>query len=122
VVISNSGSVASSHANTLTSNTVSVTNSPDFSDGSTTYMTNDPIGDIRTGAQMRYAIMYYNTGLTEANNVKLENVIDPLFDDKTLEQISGPSGTYNSVSRTLSWNLGTIGPGLGGRVEYKAGI
>jgi len=92
VEIGNTGWIASAHATTLTSNTVSIINAPDFSDVSTTNLEVEPTGEVRAGTVLRYTLKYYNTGLTEAHHVVLEDVLESRFDAATLQFIAGQVG------------------------------
>ncbi|NTV51491.1 MAG: hypothetical protein HGA76_00555, partial [Candidatus Firestonebacteria bacterium] len=58
-VIANTGYIVGANSSTLTSNTVTILNAPDFSDVSTTNLGVDPEGDVKAGTLMHYVLTYY---------------------------------------------------------------
>ncbi|NTV51490.1 MAG: hypothetical protein HGA76_00550 [Candidatus Firestonebacteria bacterium] len=121
-VIANTFSIVGANASTLTSNTVTIINAPDFSDVSTTNLGVDPEGDVKAGTLMHYVLTYYNTGLTSAHHVMLEAPLDTVLDESRLQYNSTPAGTYDAATRTIHWDVGDVGTGLGGACMFTVPV
>jgi uncharacterized repeat protein (TIGR01451 family) len=66
--------------------------------------------EATTGSQLSYTISYTNGGPAESTNAVLKDVLP-----QGLRFVSATDGgTYNSTSRTVTWNLGTINVGFTG--------
>ncbi len=72
-----------------------------------------PTGPVAPGATLAYAITYTNTGNDSASNVTVVDYLDPNLDESTLHVGSG--GTYNSVSREITWIVPSV-PAMGSGV------
>lgn len=59
---------------------------------------------IQPNQLLLYPIHYENIGTAAAQNVFVTDVLDPNLDPSTL-QILTPGGSYNSATRTITWNL-----------------
>ena len=77
-----------------------------------------PEGTVTPGAWLTYTNYYRNSGNDDATNVTISDTLDTNLDETTL--IIGNGGTYNSVSRTITWVISTVHPGETGQVSFKA--
>jgi uncharacterized repeat protein (TIGR01451 family) len=59
---------------------------------------------IQPNQSLLYPISFENDGNAAAQNVYVTDVLDPSLDPSTL-QIITPNGSYNTVTRTITWNL-----------------
>ncbi|UCH51700.1 MAG: DUF11 domain-containing protein, partial [Chloroflexota bacterium] len=91
-----------------------------------------PEGLVSPGEKLDYIVEYENEGQGIAFGVYFTDTLDEALDDSTLEigpvidvndgsLISGP-GTYNPVTRTISWFAGEVGPGEGGYAVFDVNV
>jgi uncharacterized repeat protein (TIGR01451 family) len=71
-----------------------------------------PTGTITPGNTHTYTVTYQNTGTVTLNNVVITDSLAVGFDTDNLV-ISG-GGTYNSSTRVITWNIGTLASGASG--------
>lgn len=121
-VISNTAAMVAAHSTTLTSNTVTILNAPDFSDPASSNLNVDPAGDVKAGTVLRYSLNYYNTGLTGAKDVVIEDELDPSLDAATLRFLAGPKASYDAGTRTIRWEAGDLGSGMGGACLFTVAV
>lgn len=68
----------------------------------------DPVeGDISAGDTINYTIRAENEGNMDAKGVNITDILDNDLDDTTLVVNSG--GVYDSVTRMITWYIGTLG-------------
>ena len=93
-----------------------------YADGhllSVTKVNNVPAGKpVEAGAEMVYTIAYSVTGREPAPNVMLTDPLPMQLD--FIEASNG--GTYDPVTRLVSWSLGTLEPGATGSVTLKVRV
>ena len=93
-----------------------------YADGhllSVTKVNNVPAGKpVEAGAEMVYTISYSVTGREPALNVMLTDPLPLQLD--FIEASNG--GTYDPVTRLVSWSLGTLQPGASGTVTLKVRV
>jgi uncharacterized repeat protein (TIGR01451 family) len=65
---------------------------------------------VASGAQLTYAFDYTNVGPNASSNAKLTDVLP---NGVSFVSATG-SGAYNAVTRTVTWNLGTVNVGYTG--------
>jgi uncharacterized repeat protein (TIGR01451 family) len=86
------------------------------------FTVSDPTYPIRPGLTIIYTLSYENIGDAPATNT----VIIDTIDTQTEYLLSTKAGIYDSASRNVTWNLGTIDPGEAGiiilRVKTREGI
>ncbi len=70
--------------------------------------TNTPTGTVQPGNVIEYRLCFANTGNGNATNVVLTDMI-PAF-TTYVEGSANPPAAYDPAARTLTWNLGTLGP------------
>lgn len=78
-------------------------NFPAFS-GTNMYLSKNAPPGMDHGNTMTYTLYYNNFGGDPASNVVLEDTLPP-----DVEYITSEFGTYDTVTRKVSWNLGTVG-------------
>ncbi len=69
---------------------------------------NNPTGEVKPGDTIKYTLCYANTGNGNATSVVLKDMI-PAF----TTYVAGsavPAAVYDAAGRTLTWNLGAVGP------------
>ena len=93
-----------------------------YADGhllSVTKVNNVPAGKpVEAGAEMVYTIGYSVTGREPAPNVMLTDPLPLQLD--FIEASNG--GTYDPVTRLVSWSLGTLQPGASGTVTLRVRV
>jgi uncharacterized repeat protein (TIGR01451 family) len=72
------------------------------------------------GQQINYTIEYENTGSGTATSVFIFDRLDVNLDGSTL--VINDGGEYNSASRLLSWDIGTLSAGQGGQVTFSVKV
>lgn len=70
--------------------------------------TNTPTGEVQPGDTITYQLCFANTGNGNATNVVLTDMIPART--TYVEGSASPAAVYDPVARTLTWNLGTLGP------------
>ncbi len=70
--------------------------------------TNTPTGEVQPGDVITYQLCFANTGNGNATNVVLTDMIPSRT--TYVEGSASPAAVYDPVARTLTWNLGTLGP------------
>jgi uncharacterized repeat protein (TIGR01451 family) len=70
-----------------------------------------PEGAIRPDDILQYTIEFENEGDGIAFGVFVEDILDPSLDDSTL--ILSDGGSYDPVTRKLTWDLGAVDPHAG---------
>lgn len=75
--------------------------------GTNLYLSKQAPGSKDHGSSMTYMLYYHNFGDTSAQNVVLE---DELSGNIVFESASD-DGIYDSSSRTVRWNIGSVAPG-----------
>jgi uncharacterized repeat protein (TIGR01451 family) len=83
-----------------------------------------PEGAILPGQQLNYTVEYENEGEGIAFGVYFTDTLDEDLDESTLKigpvfstidgAVIAPAGTYNPLTRTITWFVGEVGPGEGG--------
>ncbi|TET75805.1 MAG: DUF11 domain-containing protein [Dehalococcoidia bacterium] len=79
-----------------------------------------PEGDAPAGQTLDYTVRYDNVGEGTASGVYVTDVLDEDLDDSTL--VIGAGGTYDIPTRTITWLIGTVGPGVGGTLTFSANV
>jgi len=79
-----------------------------------------PEGDVTPGETLNYTVNYENEGLGIAFGVYITDTLDIDLDDTTL--VIGSGGTYNPATRTITWDIGEVGPGEEGSVAFSANV
>lgn len=76
----------------------------------------NPADEADPGETITYSIAFTNQGIVDATGVVIEDVVDP-----GLEAI-GPldGGSYDPATRTITWDVGTVGAGESGVVRFTA--
>jgi len=67
-----------------------------------------------------YTIRYENVGEGTAYGVYVESELPALFDPNTLQIYDG--GVFFSSHRILLWEVGELGPGVGGQVSFEVQV
>jgi uncharacterized repeat protein (TIGR01451 family) len=90
-----------------------------------------PEGAVKPGDLLTYIVEYENEGQGSAFGVYFADTLDADLDASTLEagpvldsggeQIAGP-GLYDPAGRTITWNVGEVGPGEGGHAELRVRV
>lgn len=89
------------------------TSQADFSNSNLNKKLNSPIGTVKVGDEITYTIKFYNEGLGEVTNFKIEDTLNPY-----LQFISASNnGTYSN--NIVTWDIGTISANSGGSVILK---
>ncbi|MCL2115283.1 MAG: Ig-like domain repeat protein, partial [Methanobrevibacter sp.] len=108
--ISNSASVTSNETN-IGNNTTSGNNGSNFTVNSTVNLTitknHNITGSVTIGDYVLYTIVVTNYGPDNATGVVVVDVLDP----RLVYVISSAGGIYNPLTRTISWNVGSINIG-----------
>ncbi|MBF0118986.1 MAG: DUF11 domain-containing protein [Desulfobacterales bacterium] len=73
---------------------------------------------VEMGASLTYTINYKNSGTSKASNVK---VIDYLSKDVIFKKASD-GGEYNLTDGTVTWNIGTLNPSVGGTLTITTKV
>jgi uncharacterized repeat protein (TIGR01451 family) len=77
--------------------------------------------DIVIGGQkLTYTIHFSNDGEGTAFGVYVTDVLDVALNDVTLEV--GTGSVYDKASRTIQWNVGTLGPGEEREIEFSVDV
>jgi uncharacterized repeat protein (TIGR01451 family) len=79
-----------------------------------------PEGEVALGGTLTYTIECENTGAGTAYAVYATAVLDPSLDDDTLVLPAGLA--YLSLSRTIVWNVGTLGPDAGASISFTINV
>ena len=79
-----------------------------------------PEGYVQAGQTLNYEVEFENEGEGIAFGVYITDVLDEDLDDLTL--ILGGEGTYNPSTRTITWFVGEVGPGEGGKFNFSVNI
>lgn len=74
---------------------------------------------VHRGDRIDYTLSYANTGTADATDV---SVVDTLPADVTFIQSSAPAAVFDSVARTLTWQLGTVAAGGSGTLNYSVTV
>ncbi len=77
-----------------------------------------PSGSISPGDVLTYTIDYRNDGSGSATNFVLTDSVDPSLTGVTVAN----GGTFDSATRVVTWNIGTVGPGVSGSVSFTATV
>jgi PKD repeat protein len=91
-----------------------------------------PEGNVEPGEKLNYKVEYENEGKGIAFGVYVTDTLDEHLDDSTLtigvvkstkdnSQIA-PAGIYDSATRTITWFVGEVGPGLGGYADISVNV
>lgn len=80
----------------------------------------DKQGDTLAGTQITYTLQYENMGTGDALNVFVVDKLSASFNDATLSIQNG--GTYDTGTRLLQWNIGTLTPGQKGEVKFSVAL
>ena len=79
-----------------------------------------PTGTVTPGTWLTYTNYYGNSGNAPATNVTIVDTLDTNLDETTLIIYNG--GTYNPVSRTITWIIPVLHPGETGSVSFKVRV
>jgi uncharacterized repeat protein (TIGR01451 family) len=81
---------------------------------------NQDVSSPQPGQTITYTLPYTNSGSGPALSATLMDVLNT---NVTLVggSITG-GGTYNAGTRTITWNLGRVGPGAGGSVSFQVTV
>ncbi len=94
------------------------TSHADFSNDNLNKKLNSPGGIVTAGDEITYTIKFYNEGLGEATNFRIEDTLDPSLEFGT----ASDNAVYFSTTRLVTWNMGTIGVNSGGSVILRVRI
>ncbi len=75
---------------------------------------------VLAGEELTYIVSYANTGDAEATNVTLKDIL-PEYATLVTGSISD-GGTYDSVTRTITWNVGTVAISGSGARQFKVTV
>ncbi|MFH1564086.1 MAG: PQQ-binding-like beta-propeller repeat protein [Nitrospirota bacterium] len=92
------------------------TSHADFSNSNLNKKLNSPVGMVTAGDEITYTIKFYNEGLGEATNFKIE---DTLGQCSTFTSASGNGTHSNGV---VIWDIGTVSPNSGGSVILRVKV
>ncbi len=83
--------------------------------------TADPAGEVKPGDTITYEMCYANQGTANLTGVKLT---DPIPANTTYVDGSatGTGITYDLGAKTLTWNIGVLGPGASACVTFKVTV
>ena len=70
------------------------------------------------GDTLTFTIYYKNTGNMDATDVVITDVVD----DNLTNVIAQDGGIYDAVTRTITWDIGTVEADTGGSVSFTADI
>ena len=76
-----------------------------------------PQGNVAPGTWLTYTNYYGNSGNADATNVTITDTLDTNLDESTL--IINNNGTYDPVSRTITWVIPVVHPGETGSVSFR---
>ena len=79
-----------------------------------------PTGAVLPGARLNYTLIYSNTGTAATSDLIITDVLDGWLDESTLS--IGQGGSYNSSTRTMTWNVGIVPAGGSGTVTFAANV
>jgi uncharacterized repeat protein (TIGR01451 family) len=79
-----------------------------------------PAGEVKPGDTIEYRLCYANNGTANATGVTLIDVI-PVNTTYVAGSATG-TVTYNEPTRTLTWNLDTVGPGVSACVTFQVKV
>jgi len=92
------------------------TSHADFSNSELNKKLGSPVGTLKAGDEITYSIKFYNEGLGEATNFKIEDTLNPY-----LQFISASNnGTYSNG--VVTWEMGNIGHNSGGSVILRVKV
>jgi len=78
-----------------------------------------PTGAL-VGSTVTYTITYANSGASAATNVLLTDLLPTGL--SYVDPSASNGGTYNALTNTLSWSLGTLNPNDSGQVTFQATV
>ncbi len=91
-----------------------------------------PEGNVLLGQKMNYKIEYENEGEGIAFGVYFTDTLDEDLDESALQigpvvstkdgSVIAPAGTYNPLTRTITWFVGEVGPKEGGCAEFSMNV
>jgi uncharacterized repeat protein (TIGR01451 family) len=102
--IANTATIATTSTETSTSNNSSSTSTPVTAQPDLVITKTDGVTQALAGDALTYTITYQNKGNQAATGV---TIIDTLLNGVTYVS-SSPSGTYDSGTRTITWNVGPL--------------
>ena len=76
--------------------------------------------DVTPGQTISYTIRYENVGEGTAYGVYVESELPALYDPNSLDVHDG--GIYLASPRVLLWDVGELGPGVGGQVSFEVQV
>ena len=79
-----------------------------------------PEGYVQPSQALNYEVEFENEGEGIAFGVYITDVLDEDLDDLTL--LLGGNGTYNPSTRTITWFVGEVGPGQGGKFNFSVNV
>jgi len=77
-----------------------------------------PAGSISPGEVLTYTIDYRNNGSGAATNFVITDTVDPSLTGVTV--LNG--GTFDSATKVVTWNVGTVAAGASGSVSFSATV
>lgn len=77
-----------------------------------------PSGTVDPGTRVTFSITYRNSGSEAVTNF----VVTDQVDANLINVQPGPGGAYNPATRTITWPIGTVGPGESGNVNFAATV
>jgi uncharacterized repeat protein (TIGR01451 family) len=72
------------------------------------------------GQALEFMVEYENEGEGTAYGVYVTDTLDERLDDSTLELVDG--GTYDPVTRTITWFIGEVPPGGQGEMRFRIAL
>jgi hypothetical protein len=81
-----------------------------------------PVGTVLPGTRLTYTLTYTNTGTGNSSpDTIITDVLDKWLDAATLH-IFNMVGSYDSTTRTITWNVGEVPPGTTVTVSFYANV
>lgn len=91
-----------------------------------------PEGSVAAGQKLDYMVEFENEGEGIAFGVYFIDTLDEDLDDSTLtigpvlstadDSEIGPPGTYDPLTRTITWSVGEVGPHEGGYADLSVNV
>jgi uncharacterized repeat protein (TIGR01451 family) len=83
--------------------------------------TADPAGEVKPGDKIKYELCYANQGTANLTGVVLTDVI-PVNTTYVPGSATGTGKVWDEATKTLSWNVGVLGPGASACVTFEVTV
>ncbi len=83
--------------------------------------TADPAGEVKPGDKIKYELCYANQGTANLTGVVLTDVI-PVNTTYVAGSATGTGKVWDEATKTLTWNVGVLGPGMSTCVTFEVTV